>query len=103
MKNCETSKIRNLALVGHSASGKTTLAESLLYKTGVIKRLGSVADGTTVSDYEKQEIKRQNSIQTSIIPIENNGYKINLIDAPGFFDFEVKYLTPLEQVSLLYL
>lgn len=95
MKNYETSKIRNLALVGHSASGKTTLAESLLYKTGVIKRLGSVADGTTVSDYEKQEIKRQNSIQTSIIPIENNGYKINLIDAPGFFDFEGEVLNAL--------
>ncbi|MDD7305206.1 MAG: elongation factor G [Peptoniphilaceae bacterium] len=95
MKNYETSKIRNLALVGHSASGKTTLAESLLYKTGVIKRLGSVADGTTVSDYEKQEIKRKNSIQTSLIPVEDRGYKINFIDAPGFFDFEGEVLNAL--------
>ncbi|MGO3018357.1 MAG: elongation factor G [Anaerococcus sp.] len=95
MKNYETSNIRNLALVGHSASGKTTLAESLLYKTGVIKRLGSITEGNTVSDYEKQEIKRQNSIQTSIIPVENNGYKINFIDAPGFFDFEGEVLNAL--------
>lgn len=95
MKNYETSKIRNLALVGHSASGKTTLAESLLYKTGELKRMGSVAEGNTVSDYEQQEIKRQNSIQTSVIPIENNGHKINLIDAPGFFDFEGEVLNAL--------
>lgn len=95
MKNYLTSKIRNLALVGHSGSGKTTLTESLLYKTGVIKRMGKTSEGSTVSDYEKQEIKRQSSIQTSVIPIENNDYKINLIDAPGFFDFEGEVLNAL--------
>jgi elongation factor G len=95
MKNYETSNIRNLALVGHSGSGKTTLTESLLYKTGVIKRLGKVSEGSTVSDYEKQETKRNISIQTSIIPVEYDKTKINFIDAPGFFDFEGEVLQAL--------
>lgn len=95
MKNYTTNKIRNLALVGHSGSGKTTLTESLLYKTGVIKRLGKTSEGTTVSDYEKQEIKRHSSFQTSIIPVEFEDVKINLIDAPGFFDFEGEVLQAL--------
>lgn len=95
MKNYTTSKIRNLALVGHSASGKTSLAEALLYKTGVIDKKGRVEEGSTVSDYEAQEKKRGISIQTSIIPVEFEDYKINFIDSPGFFDFEGEVLQAL--------
>mgnify|MGYP002713995352 FL=1 len=95
MKNYTTSKIRNLALVGHSASGKTSLAEALLYKTGAIDKKGRVEEGSTVSDYEAQEKKRGISIQTSIIPVEFEDYKINFIDSPGFFDFEGEVLQAL--------
>jgi len=95
MKNYSTSKIRNLALVGHSASGKTSLAEALLYKTGAVEKKGRVEEKNTVSDYEAQEKKRGISIQTSIIPIEYEDYKINFIDSPGFFDFEGEVLQAL--------
>ena len=95
MKDYKTNKLRNLALVGHSGAGKTSLTESLLYFTKAIDRVGKVADGNTVSDYEKQEIKRKISIQTSIVPVEYNDYKVNFIDAPGFFDFEGEVLNAL--------
>lgn len=95
MKNYTTDKIRNLSLVGHSGSGKTSLIEALLYKTGAIDKKGRVEDGSTVSDYENQEKKRHISIQTSIIPIEFEDYKINFIDSPGFFDFEGEVLQAL--------
>ena len=77
MKNYATSNIRNIALTGHSGSGKTTLAEALLYKSGAIKRMGSIDDKNTVSDYNKQETKRQVSISTSILPVEWDNKKIN--------------------------
>ena len=95
MKDYKTNKLRNLALVGHSGAGKTSLTESLLYFTKAINRVGKVSDGNTVSDYEKQEIKRKISIQTSIIPVEYKDYKVNFIDAPGFFDFEGEVLNAL--------
>ena len=95
MKDYKTNKLRNLALVGHSGAGKTSLTESLLYFTKAINRVGKVADGNTVSDYEKQEIKRKISIQTSIIPVEYKDYKVNFIDAPGFFDFEGEVINAL--------
>ena len=95
MKNYSTDKIRNLSLVGHSGSGKTSLTEALLYKTGAIDKKGKVEDGSTVSDYESQEQKRHISIQTSIIPVEFEDYKINFIDSPGFFDFEGEVLQAL--------
>lgn len=95
MKDYKTNKLRNLALVGHSGAGKTSLTESLLYFTKAIDRVGKVEDGNTVSDYEKQEIKRKISIQTSIVPVEYKDYKVNFIDAPGFFDFEGEVLNAL--------
>ncbi len=95
MKTYSTSKIRNLALVGHSGSGKTTLVEALLHRAGLIDKVGRVEDGSTVSDYDKQEKKRNISIQTSIVPIEYEDYKVNLIDSPGFFDFEGEVLQAL--------
>lgn len=87
MKSYSTEKIRNLALVGHSASGKTSLCEALLYKTGNLKRLGKVEDGNTVTDFDKEEISRGVSISTAVAPVEWKDFKINLIDTPGYFDF----------------
>ena len=82
-----TDKIRNVVLLGHGGSGKTSLVESMAYLAGLTSRMGKVADGNTISDYGKEEIKRQFSIATSVVPIEWDGVKINLIDAPGYFDF----------------
>ena len=79
--------IRNVCLLGHSGSGKSALAESLLYMTGVIDRIGKNADGNTVCDYDPEEIRRNISISTSLVPLEYKGVKINLLDTPGAFDF----------------
>ena len=79
--------IRNICLLGHSGSGKTALAESLLYMTGAIDRIGKNADGNTVCDYDPEEIKRQISISTSVVPLEYKNIRINLLDTPGAFDF----------------
>jgi len=79
--------IRNVVLLGHSGSGKSALAESLLYMTGAIDRMGKNADGNTVCDYDPEEIRRNISISTSVVPLEYNNYKINVLDAPGAFDF----------------
>ncbi len=87
MKVYTTDKIRNVVLLGHGGSGKTSLVESMAYLSGITSRMGKVADGNTVSDYSKEEQKRQFSINTSVVPIEWEGYKINVIDAPGYFDF----------------
>lgn len=82
-----TDKIRNVVLLGHGGAGKTSLAESFAYLSGITSRLGRVPDKNTVSDYDKEEQKRQFSINTSVIPIEWEGYKINIFDTPGYFDF----------------
>ena len=87
MKNYDVSKIRNIALAGHNGSGKTSLAEALLFKAGASDRLGKTSDGTTVCDYDPEEIKRVISISTSLAAFEYNDYKINLLDTPGLFDF----------------
>ena len=87
MKQYDASNIRNIAVVGHSGSGKTTLVEALAYRTGAIDRFGKVTEGTTVSDYDPEEIKRVASLNLSIVPIEYSDTKINLLDAPGLFDF----------------
>ena len=79
--------IRNVCLLGHSGSGKSALAESLLYMTGAIDRMGKNADGNTVSDYDAEEIRRNISISTSVLPIEYKNHKINILDTPGAFDF----------------
>ena len=79
--------IRNICLLGHGGSGKTALAESLLYMTGAIDRMGKAADGNTVCDYDPEEVKRQISISLSVAPLEYKGCKINVLDTPGYFDF----------------
>ena len=82
-----TEGIRNIAILGHGSSGKTTLAESMLFLTGVVDRLGKIADGNTVGDSDSEEIKRQISIYLSTMFVEYNGCKINILDTPGYFDF----------------
>lgn len=83
-----TDKIRNVVLMGHGGCGKTSLAEAMAYLSGITSRMGKIEDGNTVSDFGKEEQKRKISISTSVIPIEWEGFKINVIDSPGFFDFE---------------
>ena len=82
-----TEKIRNVVLLGHSGCGKTSLVEAMAYLAGQTTRMGTVADGSTISDFDKEEIKRQFSIHTSVVPIEWDNVKINILDTPGFFDF----------------
>ena len=83
----ETKNIRNVALLGHGGTGKTTLTENMLFLTGAIDRQGKTADGNTVCDYDPEEIKRQITISTGIAPVNFGGCKINVLDCPGFFDF----------------
>ena len=83
----ETNKIRNICLLGHGGNGKTSVAEAMLYISKGIDRLGKTQDGTTVSDYDAEEIKRKFSISTSIAPVTYNNTKINIIDTPGYLDF----------------
>ena len=82
-----TDKIRNVVLLGHGGAGKTSLVESMAYLAGITSRMGKVEDGNTVSDFGKEEQKRKISISTSVVPIEWEGTKINIIDTPGYFDF----------------
>lgn len=82
-----TEKIRNVVLLGHGGSGKTSLVEAMAYLAGITSRMGKITDGNTVSDYGKEEQKRQFSINTTIVPIEWEGTKINILDTPGYFDF----------------
>ena len=88
MANYPVNKIRNVCLMGHGGDGKTSLVESLLNIAGVTDRVGKIADGNTVCDFDPEEIKRKFSISTAVAPVEWNGCKINLLDTPGFFDFE---------------
>ena len=87
--------IRNLALLGHGGDGKSALCESMLYVTKAITRLGKRADGTTVSDFDDEEKKRQYSIKTSVIPVEFGGCKLNVLDNPGYFDFAAEIVQSL--------
>ncbi len=88
MKNYTTEQIRNVCLLGHGGSGKTSLAEAMLYRCKHIDRIGKVTDGNTVSDYDAEEIKRKFSVSSSLLACEWKGVKINLLDTPGFFDYE---------------
>ena len=90
MEKVYTKSIRNVALLGHSGGGKTSLAESMLYISRVTDRLGTVGDGNTVCDYDPEEIKRGYSVTAAMAPMLWNGTKINILDTPGFFDFEAE-------------
>lgn len=87
MKNYDSAHIKNITLAGHSASGKTSLCEALLYKAGVTDRLGKTLDGNTVSDYTPIEVSKKCSIYTSLSCYEKDGYKVNILDTPGLFDY----------------
>lgn len=87
MKEYQTSKIRNVALVGHNGSGKTTFVERALFSTGATNRMGSVQAGTAVMDFDEEEVDRNSSVSASLAPIEFKGTKLNLLDTPGFMDF----------------
>lgn len=95
----ETKNIRNICLMGHGNSGKTSLAESMLFVTGALDRLGKVSDGNTVCDYDPEEIKRQITISTSVAPVNFGGCKINVLDCPGFFDFVGEALCAIRAVE----
>ena len=87
MKDYSINNLRNLGIIGHSSSGKTSLTEALLYYSKVTDRLGRVEDGTTISDFDQEEKKRGISLSSSVIPLEWEKIKINLVDIPGYFDF----------------
>ena len=87
MKDYSINNLRNLGIIGHSSSGKTSLTEALLYYSKVTDRLGKVEDGTTISDFDQEEKKRGISLSSSVIPLEWEKVKINLVDIPGYFDF----------------
>ena len=92
MKEYDVNKVKNIAFAGHNGSGKTSLAEAILYKAGASDRLGKTADGTTVCDYDPEEIKRQISIGTSLASFEYNNLKVNILDTPGLFDFAAEMI-----------
>ena len=83
----KTDKIRNVAILGHGGAGKTTLVEAMAFLTGIVSRPGNVTDGSTISDYDKEEQKRKFSISTSMVPVIWGDTKVNVLDAPGYFDF----------------
>ena len=87
MANFTTDQLRNIVLIGHGSSGKTTLAEAVLFNTGVLSRRGRVEDGSTVGDWDEEAIRRRISVAVSVIPCEYKGHKLNILDAPGFIDF----------------
>lgn len=95
MKEYTTENLRNVALVSHGGAGKTMLAEAFLHFTGATTRLGFVKDGTTTSDHDEEEIRREISIYTSVIPVEHRDHKINVLDAPGYTDFVGEVISAL--------
>ena len=100
MKTFPAARIRNVALVGHGGAGKTTLAEALLLDAGVISRPGRVEDGTTTTDFDPEEVKRGISLSLALAPFERNGYKVNLLDVPGYADFVTDVHTALRVADL---
>jgi elongation factor G len=99
MKEYSTQNIRNIALASHSGSGKTMLAESLLFFSGAITRLGEIKAGTTVSDFQDEEQRRGISISTSVVPVEYKDVKINLLDTPGYTDFVGEVISAMRVVD----
>src|ERR1700674_1074443 len=87
MKEYPPSDIRNLALIAHGGTGKTSLTEAMAFDAGLVNRLGRVDDGSTVSDFDPDEIKRKISVNLSLVPVEWKGTKLNIIDTPGYADF----------------
>ncbi|MEA1960408.1 MAG: elongation factor G [Bacillota bacterium] len=103
MKVYPSDRIRNIALVGHGGTGKTSLAEAMIYNTGAIKRLGKVDDGNTVADYLPEETKKKITISTSLVPCEYKESKINVLDTPGYADFYFEVCGALRVVDSMLL
>ncbi len=103
MKEYQTEEIKNIVLLGHASSGKTSLAEAMLFSTGVTNRLGRIDDGTTISDYHEDEIARKFSISSSLLHYEWKNKKINIVDSPGYLDFisESKAITRVMDLALI--
>ena len=99
MDKITADKIRNIAIIGHSGEGKTSLAEAILFNGKTIDRLGKVTDKNTVMDFEEQELARGCSISLACAYTTWNGVKINLVDVPGFFDFEGEFVSALRAVG----
>ncbi len=99
MDQFTTDRLRNVALLAHPGSGKTTLVEAMLFAEGAITRLGKVEDGNTVSDFEPEEHKHRTSLQLSVVPCITNGHKVNLVDTPGYADFEGETVSALRAVD----
>ena len=100
MKDYNYKNLRNVGLIGHGATGKTSLAEALLFYTNNTDRLGRVEDGTTVMDYEQEEKKREISLSTSVASFEENNTKINIVDMPGYFDFQGEVAQGMRAVDI---
>ncbi|WP_027718333.1 elongation factor G [Desulfovirgula thermocuniculi] len=102
MKNYQSTQIRNIGVVAHGGAGKTSLVEAMLFNTGALSRLGRVEDGTTVADYHPEEINRQVTIHTSLVPCEWKNYKLNILDTPGYADFigEVRAVLRVVETAL---
>jgi len=103
MKVYPTNGIRNIALVGHGGTGKTSLAEAMIYNTGVIKRMGKVDDGNTVADFLPEEVKKKITISTALVPCEHKNCKINVLDTPGYADFYFEVVGALQVVDSMLL
>ena len=100
MKDYNLKNLRNVGLIGHGATGKTSLAEALLFHSNSIDRLGKVDDGNTVMDYEAEEKKRKITLSTSVASLESDGTKINIVDMPGYFDFEGEMYEGMRAVDI---
>ena len=87
MKSFKSKELRNISLLAHASAGKTSLAEAMLFATGAVNRLGKVEDGTTVADFDEEELERRISLGTALIPCEWKGHKLNVMDTPGYADF----------------
>src|SRR3990172_5023739 len=100
MKDYPAEKIRNVALIGHGSTGKTSLSEALIFVSGGANRLGKIEDGTTVSDWDPDEQRRGSSVNLSILPVEWEGHKVNVLDTPGYADFMGEVKCGLRAVEL---
>ncbi len=100
MRSYNIKNLRNIGLMGHSGTGKTSLVEAILYYSNIIDRLGNIEDGTTTLDYDEEEKKRKLTISLSVAPIEVNDVKINLVDTPGYYDFEGEYIEGMRAVDV---
>src|SRR4026208_599975 len=95
MEFFDTNHVKNIVLLGHAGSGKTTLAEAMIFEAGLTGRMGTIEDGTTMSDYHELERERGNSVFSSLLHTRWDGYKINIIDTPGYEDFVGEVISAL--------